>query len=238
MAWSTAADRPAISLQRSAPAADAPIVAGFAPATGSRETVGKAAAGGVCCGGAAVLCSVLPAGGGAAAALAVVGALFGTVQFRRVRRRGGAGRGAAGAAAGIAILVCVGVLASQAAFASAGGPGPPAAPGLAGRADDPPYTKDGSVRIGAATLDRTTDGLTQFSVTFTVTNRSARTRSVDVDFYALGPRGNVITRDSAYVEGLAAGQSASSGVFHVVGPRLPRQLDRATFHVGQAVWYG
>lgn len=215
------------------PAEGAPIIAAFGPAIGGPHTVGWAAFGGICCGGAAVLCSVLPEGRGAAVGLALLGALFGAIELRRIRRHGGARRGLAGASLGIALLVCVGVLASQVAFASAGDRRLPLAPVASDRTDAPPLAEDISVRIGTATLGTSADGIAQFSLAFTVTNRGDRASSVAIDFDALGPRGRVITRDSAYVADLAAGQSAASSAFNIVSAKLAPTLKEATFRVGR-----
>lgn len=230
---------PAIPRQRQAgpDTADASIIAGFGPTEGAHRAGHRSASFGLCCGGAAVLCSVLPGGRGAAIGLSALGAIFAVVTLRGIRRRGGAARGPVQVCVGFVLVVCVGLLASQVAFASADGRSRSAEPGPVERTAVTTPAGVPPVRIGLTSVAKTADGLVGFSLAFTVTNPADRTRSVDVGFRALGPRGDVIARDSAHVANLGAGQSAVSSVFNLVGPGRAYALKRATFQVTEATWY-
>lgn len=186
-------------------------------------------------------CAFVPSArtyGLAACALAIA---LGLVARRRARRVRPQGAEMAWAGLILAVLSGIGLVASQSAFGSvahqpttqqpAGSDGKPAVvvPGVVGT--------DLDVKFGSPTIELEEFGLRKMSVPVTITNRSDRRASFDLDFEARDAKGKVITTDDAFVPGLAGEQVAQIRVFNIVNDKLLEELMKATFTVTSAVAY-
>lgn len=147
----------------------------------------------------------------------------------------------------LAAFAGIGLVASASAFGSVAEPAPSIAPSVS--PDGVPAVAPGngqSARVAGADLDvlfgvphveLEDSGLRTMNLPVTVTNRSDRRASFDIDFEARDSSGKSITTDSAYVPDLAAGQSAQLRVFNLVNDRLLEELGKAGFVVTGAVAY-
>jgi hypothetical protein len=186
-------------------------------------------------------CAFVPAArtyGVAACALAIA---LGLAARRRARRARPQGAEMAWAGLILAVLSGIGLVASQSAFGSVAhqGTAPPvtgtdgkpagAVPGVVGT--------DIDVKFGRPIIELEEFGQRKVTVPVTITNRSDRRASFDLDFEARDAKGKVITTDNAFVPGLAGEQVAQVRVFNIVNDKLLDQLLKATFAVTSAVAY-
>lgn len=147
----------------------------------------------------------------------------------------------------LAAFAGIGLVASASAFGSVAAPAPSVAPSVS--PDGPPAAAPGNgqsgrvagtdldVVFGVQHVELEDSGLRTMNLPVTVTNRSDRSASFDIDFEARDAAGKSITTDTAYVPNLAAGQSAQLRVFNLVNDRLLEELGMAGFVVTGAVAY-
>lgn len=175
--------------------------------------------------------------GAAACALAIA---LGLLARRRARKARPQGAELAWAGLILAVLSGIGLVASQSAFGSvANQPSTPAV-GTDGKpAEVVPgaLRADIDVKFGSPIVELEEFGLRKLSIPVTITNKSDRRISVDLDFEARDAKGKKITVDSAYVPGLAQGQIATIRVFNIVNDKLLDKLLKADYVVTSAAAY-
>lgn len=144
----------------------------------------------------------------------------------------------------LAVFATIGLIASVTAFGSVESP-PTAKPVViptAGPDGKPaPVTgvvgEDIDVVFGSPRVELDEFGLQRLSIPVTIANKTKDSASYDLDFTARTSSGAVITTDTAYVPGLAPGQTAQILAFNFVNEKLIDQLTKAVYSVSSAVKY-
>jgi hypothetical protein len=185
----------------------------------------------------ALLLAFVPIINNFAFVLAVVGFPIGVIAWRGAIKRRRSGKGMAAAGTVLAALSMVGVLASQAVYSKAFDDFGKDLDKFAGNATGEVLAGELDVRLGRFEIEVGEYGLTTTRLPVTLTNKSAARRSFDILVQAVGPNGERISDDRAYVSDLDGGQSTEQNLFALVSDDDTAKLRSATFTVVTASSY-
>lgn len=192
-------------------------------------------------GGIALGCAVVPMLRWAAIGFGTAALLMGITSLGSSKRNG-ARRDSAWIAIALSILAAFGMVASQTVFDSVHSKKTPVAnpapiEQVQAATTEQVLKSQARVDIGKVFSELDPSGVKQTSLAMSVTNISGKTLSFDLEIVAIDATGKVITRDSAYIPTLEAGQAASVRVFNLLGDDMASKLATATFRVIKASSY-
>ncbi len=185
---------------------------------------------------AAVFC-LIPIVGMISLLLAPIGFVFGAVGWRGAAQGRRTGKGKAIAGVVLAVVSFLGAIASTVALATAVESVNQDLDRALGNATERVLAEDLGVQIGRYTSEDLGFGVSDGSLSVTLTNKSGAPQSFDVKVEALTPAGTRIATDTAYVSDLGAGQSDEVELFEFVSGKDAAQLEDATFRVIEASAY-
>lgn len=185
---------------------------------------------------AAVFC-LIPIVGMLSLILAPIGLVFGGIAWRGAAKGRRAGKGKAIAGVALAIVAFIGAVASTVAVASAVDEAGKSIDRAVGNATDEVLANDLAVTIGSYSAKDLGFGLSDGSLTVTLTNKSDERQSFDIKVEALSASGSRIATDTAFVSDLGAGQSDDVAMFEFESGKDAEQLKTATFRVIEASAY-
>jgi hypothetical protein len=170
--------------------------------------------------------------------------LLAFASWRRSRAGSRPPRVTAWAGVVLAAVAAAGLLGAPAAFGSvsdagstppvAAPPAPPAADSNSTLPTAQVLTRDVTVTFGAPYTELDNTGLVMATVPVSVKNITDHTASYNLQFAARDATGQLITSDSAFVPGVAPGQTAQVRVFNIVNNTLVPKLMNAHYSVTQA----
>jgi len=185
---------------------------------------------------AAVFC-LIPIVGMISLILAPIGFVFGVIAWRGAAKSARAGKGKAIAGVVLAVVAFIGAIAWTVAVATAVDQASDDFFRAFATATEKVLADDLGVSIGSYATKDLGFGVTDGSLTVTLTNKSDKRQSFDVKIEALSPAGARIATDTAFVSDLGAGQSDEVALFEFVSGKDADQLKSATFRVIEASAY-